>query len=650
MLMRHCLRYASILLLATGLAACGGSSSSGGGDGSPPASASKATTLGTRGETSQPYGRSAGNAKAVWTDYDPPMTHAGGTALPTQFITMRDGVRLAVSVTLPADESGQAAAGPFPVILVQTSYNLVMGQFVSAIGGADPYMTRHGYATVIVDVRGTGNSGGTWAAFGEDEQGDYAEVVDWVVSQPWSNDRIGLYGVSYLGITSVLTAAQQHPAVKAAFPIVPIGDGYRDIVFTGGQVNPTFIPIWMGLVTGLGIFDFAALQADPAMGVQTLVEHLLGAVLGFQVPTILKALLGEENTVYDGDFWRVRSPIEQAASIKVPTFVVGGLHDLFQRSEPMWFERLKDRVPTKLLIGPWSHIAAAGVPDDGLPADGVPAMNHILLHWFDQYVKGLDVGADKIPNVTQYVKGLDRYVTTTDWPHPQVRAERLFLRGDKSLNATAPTGDEATSMVIQHPIGGICSQSLSQWTAGLLGLLPLPCFTDDGADQVPSAVFSTPVMTEDYYINGPIQADIWISTTALESGLSVRVSDYDPATGKSAPLSNGLLTASLRAVDESRSRYIGDEMIQPWHPFTKASVLPVTPNEPLLLPVEIFPTSAMIAKGHQLRVAISASNVGQGLQPLPTLLKGLLGAITIHNSAEYPSSVVLPVVPASALQ
>ncbi|MFX9893330.1 CocE/NonD family hydrolase C-terminal non-catalytic domain-containing protein, partial [Acinetobacter baumannii] len=86
------------------------------------------------------------------------------------------------------------------------------------------------------------------------------------------------------------------------------------------------------------------------------------------------------------------------------------------------------------------------------------------------------------------------------------------------------------------------------------------------------------------------------STTALESGLSVRVSDYDPATGKSAPLSNGLLTASLRAVDESRSRYIGDEMIQPWHPFTKASVLPVTPNEPMLLPVEIFPTSAMIAK------------------------------------------------------
>lgn len=371
------------LLLVAVLTACGGGSGSGG-TGSPsvaaPAPMTQVSTLGTRAETSGAYGASAGNAGAIWRDYDPPMQHDGMTTLPTQFITLRDGVRLAASVTLPADADGQAASGPFPVVLVQTAYNLSAGQYVAAIGGPDPYIVRHGYATVIVDVRGTGNSQGTWDAFGENEQADYGEVVDWVTRQDWSDDRIGLFGVSYLGITSVLTAELQKPAVKAAFPIVPIGDGYRDIVFTGGQVNPTFIPIWMGLVTGLGLVDVAALQADPAMGLRTLVEHLAGALVGFQVPTIAKALLGDEETAYDSDFWRIRSPIERAHRINVPTFVVGGLTDLFQRSEPLWFERLKGRVPTKLLIGPWSHVAAA--TGEGLPADGVPRLNRIQLMWF----------------------------------------------------------------------------------------------------------------------------------------------------------------------------------------------------------------------------------------------------------------------------
>ncbi|MEL0028231.1 MAG: CocE/NonD family hydrolase, partial [Perlucidibaca sp.] len=322
MSIRHGLRLLGCSTLIACLSACGGGASDAGGSGSPnviPGTTASVSTLGTRGETSQAYGASAGNAGAVWQDYDPPMLHEGMTTLPTQFITMRDGVKLAVSVTLPADASGQAVAGKFPVVLVQTSYNLSTGQYVAAIGGADPYIVRHGYATVVVDVRGTGNSQGTWDAFGEDEQADYGEVVDWVTSQAWSDGRIGLFGVSYLGITSVLTAELQKPAVKAAFPIVPIGDGYRDIVFTGGQVNPTFIPIWMGLVTGLGALDFGALQADPAMGLQTLVEHLVGALVGFQVPTILKALLGDEETAFDSDFWRIRSPLERARQINVPT-------------------------------------------------------------------------------------------------------------------------------------------------------------------------------------------------------------------------------------------------------------------------------------------------------------------------------------------
>ncbi|WP_051362203.1 CocE/NonD family hydrolase [Solimonas soli] len=630
-------RIAAVATLVV-LAACGSSSpSSGGGQ-------ARWSTLGTRAETAQSASPISRNGEAQWTDYDPAPLYAGVAKQALQYITMRDGVKLAAYVTLPADADGNAVTTPLPVVLVQTSYNGAAGQAVTAIGGADPYIVQHGYATVVVDVRGTGQSQGEWEAFGEDEQADYAEVVDWVTQQPFCDGRIGVYGVSYLGITAIITAAQGHPAVKAAFPIVPIGDGYRDIVFTGGQVNPTFIPLWLGLVSVLGLTNPTVIT-DPATGLPATLEHLLSAVANFQVPTILRALAGDPDTAYDGDFWKVRSPLENDGRIKVPTFIVGGLHDLFQRSEPISYERIKNNAPAKLLIGPWTHVEAAF--GQGLPVDGVPPLNHIELQWFDQYVKGMKAGAVRQPNVTQYVTGYGHYATASDWPHPDARAQRLYLRADKSLSEDAPAAGEKANTALQLPIEGLCSISTSQWTAGLLGYVPLPCFENSNSAESLSVKYETPVMEADYYINGPIEADVWISSTASDAGLSVRVDDVDE-NGVARSLSNGIQTASLRAVDASRSRTLDGQMIQPWHPYTQDSVQTLG-DEPVLVPVEIFATSALIAKGHRLRLAVGASDLPQGVPPIPTLLQSLIGVLTIHSDAAHPSSVVLPVVPASTL-
>lgn len=639
----------SSMMVLTAVTACGGSGGSPGStNSSTSADGGKSTwtALGTRTATAATNTVAAATATAaVWSDYDPPVLYPKTVQQKLQYIAMRDGVKLAAYVTVPADAAGAALPGPFPTVLVQTAYNGTSGQFVGALGGADPYIVQHGYATVVVDVRGTGQSQGGWDAFGADEQQDYGEVVDWVTRQPFSDGRIGLYGVSYLGITAVITAAQNHPAVKAAFPIVPIGDGYRDIVFTGGQVNPTFIPLWLGLVSVLGLTDPAVLT-DPANGVPAIADHVQSAITNFQVPILLKALAGDPATAYDGDFWKIRSPLETDGRITVPTFVVGGLHDLFQRSEPMTYETIKRKAPAKLLIGPWTHLEAA--LGQGLPADGVPALNHIELRWFDQYVKGLSVGADTLPNVTQYVLGKEHYVTATDWPHPLAGAQQLYLRGDKSLSATAPAAAEGSNTVVQLPIEGLCSISSSQWTAGILGYIPLPCFENSNSAERWSVKYETPAMTADTYLNGPIEADIWMATTASDAGLSVRVDDVDE-NGTAKSLTNGIQTASLRAVDASRSRTLDGLSIQPWHPYTQASVQAVAAGTPMRVPVEIFPTSALIAKGHRLRVAVGASDLPQGVPPLPTLLQSLAGLITVYSDAAHPSSVVLPVVPISAL-
>ena len=96
-----------------------------------------------------------------------------------------------------------------------------------------------------------------------------------------------------------------------------MADAYRDIVFTGGQTNAGFIPLWVGLVGGLGLLPVAALQENPADALVTLLEHVLGSTLQFGVGTIADAVLGGA-TVYDSEFWRERSPIEYTSKINIP--------------------------------------------------------------------------------------------------------------------------------------------------------------------------------------------------------------------------------------------------------------------------------------------------------------------------------------------
>ena len=570
----------------------------------------------------------------VWSDYQRPAEYSGVVAEDV-FIEVTDGTRLAARLTRPAAPDGTAVDTPLPVILTITGYNARL--ISTAMGGAG--LVERGYVHLYVDERGTGGSGGTWESFGEQAQADFLEVLNWIDEQSFSDGNVGTWGASYMGITQFLTAQHQHPSHKAMFAIVPMGDAYRDIVFTGGQINAGFIPLWMGLVSGLGVLPVATLQNNPVDGVGVLLDHVAGSVAQFAVPTIAQAVLGSAQA-YDGPFWRVRSPLEVADRVKIPTFLVGGLNDLFQRGTPMLYEAIKDQAEAKLLIGPWTHLG--GSSGEGLPRDGVPALDAIALQWFDRYLKGMDSGAEQQPDVTQYVYGEERYVVEPDWPHPHARAVKLHLRGDRSLGAEQPGADEGANLVLQQPVNGLCSTSASQWTAGLIGMLPV-CGDDNRITEILEITYTTAPQEQPLYVNGPIQANIWMSTTALDAGLVVRITDVAPD-GRSRELTNGIQTASMRALDPLRSRYLDGEMIQPWHTFVEADKAQPGMGSVVEVNVEVFPSSFVIQPGHALRVSVGASDMPHGLPPLPDLLTGLTGLLTIYSDAAHPSNVVLPVV------
>jgi len=650
------------------------------------------TTLGTRGSTSQFNTAITTNAGSTWKAYTRAEQYPDSVTLPLQFITTSTGDKLAVLVSVPADAKGKPVAGTFPAILTQTAYRVDVGQLLGSVvgtgntllvGGQDKFMNRRGYISVAVDVLGSGASSGEAKLLGAEEQAGYAEAVKWVKQQAWFNGQLGLAGTSYLGITSLLTAAQQDPAVKAVYAQVPMGDAYRGTVGIGGLLNAEFISLWLPLTQMLSVQNGNAIKANPAYADQITAanQQHINSIDSWYLPTVTDSLAGKTGfATDDGDFWAIRSPVEGVSKIKVPTFILGSSNDIFQRDEPLIYEQLKQNVNTKLVIVKGSHIqavlnAASGAAN--ATSNGAPGAASLMLQWFDQYLKGIDTGVTTLPNVTQYVEGYgqlgaNRFARATDWPHPQLTPQRLYLRGDLSLSAQKPTAAE-TARTIAEPKAAVvsyakssdgtrvkasvdindgsdCSSSYVQWSLGIGGLLPKGCYTNSATVERSqnALVYQTTTLTDDLYLNGPIQADIWLSTTKTDAAVSVRVDDLDPL-GVATPISTGLLSVAHRAVDVSRSRYIKGVMIQPWHSFTVSAKLPVVPGQAMLVPVEVFPAAALIRKGHKLRIAISASNQAAGVWPTPQQANANGNVTTILSDPAHPSSVVLPVVPTSAL-
>jgi hypothetical protein len=153
------------------------------------------------------------------------------------YVTMRDGVKIAIDVVLPKD---LPANEKLPTIMNMTRY------WRSRQGGQPgAWFPSHGYARVLVDARGTGASFGIWRApFSQDEIKDYGEIVNWIVAQPWSNGKVGAFGNSYEGNTALWLATTMNPAVKAVVPRHFEFDEYSETPYPGGVLTDWMLKAW----------------------------------------------------------------------------------------------------------------------------------------------------------------------------------------------------------------------------------------------------------------------------------------------------------------------------------------------------------------------------------------------------------------------
>ncbi|MFP3961809.1 CocE/NonD family hydrolase [Actinomadura fulvescens] len=572
-------------------------------------------------------------------------------------ITMADGVRLLADVQRPT-QRGRVVPGRFPVLVQQTPYV----KTALALPPINWALVKRGYVIVTVDVRGTGGSGGKWNIWGPPEHSDGKTVVEWAASEerPWSDGRVGLFGISYGGINQLFTASQQPKGLKAIAPAVPMGDLYRDLVGKGGRGYLELAPAYLAVVSMLGILPNTNLLKDPATALKNIQEHWDAA--GKNLEMVPEMLQGGDRA-YDSAWYRERSPLTYVDKIKVPTLLMGGAFDAFQRGTPMLYQRLSaNGTPVQFVNGPWSHIVAA-IPAAGVSLPGIineppgVKLGELQLRWFDHYVRGVPDPAlerrDK--QVTYYENGANQWRTAGQWPPVDVTYQKAHLSGQASRGrpgalviggGAQPSGKPDT--VPWNLFSGLCSRSTFQWAlfGGEFGNGPIkiPCVTDNRYNDLHGLTYDLPVRDRPLRLAGPVNAHFTVSTRSRDSQLTVRLEDVAPD-GSAVQLTAGWLSLSMRRLDQGRSVVRNGMIVQPWHPYTKASQQAMPKDTPVSVDVEIFPASWSIKPGHKLRLAVQTGDFPHLFPPFPQLKDSLGGDIKLWHDPRNPSWIALPTRP-----
>ncbi|MBF6061507.1 CocE/NonD family hydrolase [Nocardia terpenica] len=640
----------------------------------------------------------AGELGAAWTaTYLAPPRYPGVHIDWDVPITMSDGTVLKANVYRPADVAGRPIDTPTPTIVNLTPYTKLVSNILDSalaipwLGEAildlfrrfdltgtplagitditkafgtglprtlavDRNLIESGYTQIVVDVRGTGFSEGTVQFFGQREQRDTVEVIDWASRQPWSNGSIGMSGVSYSAVNQIQAADKQPPALKAIFPVEPGSDLMHDILAPGGGLNAGFVPGWLAAVDGLklvpdlvsiaqGRFDWKWL-ADRAASPLTFFDLLIGALFTPDVghlPDSVKSAFDENSPLRQG-------MVAHPDRIRVPTFVVGGWHDVFTNTEPLIYQQIPLPPGRKqLLMGNAYHINPGA--DFGTP--GYPPRLDVLQRaWFDKWLKGIDNGIDTYgPITSQQIGGL--WTTTDRYPRAGVDYRRMYL-------SAAPSGTTGTSvhdgsltptdtfapgrLTVAPGVTSLCSNDTATGTAGG-GAIVAGCAADARPQELDGLTFTSAPVAAPTLISGPINVHLNTVYDATDGYWSATLNDVAPD-GRSTVLSTGQLVVSLRAIDPARSTRSADgDLIDPYTKLTLDSRQPVVPGQPTTVDLGLTPTDAVLQPGHRLRADVYASNFPKGLPVLlfPFLADTRLQPQHLDLDSAAPSFVNVPI-------
>lgn len=548
------------------------------------------------------------------------------------YLTARDGTKLRYQVVRPDGDARR------PVIINYEGYAAGSN---AADNGLATYMDRlleRGYAVMGVSVRGTGCSEGEFTPFDLTMGTDGHDAVEWAARQPWSNGRIGMLGVSFGGITQLLTAATRPPHLEAIAPSSALSDLYRDVAYPGGLLEYDFPFAWTALQKEGGT-AYALTGAAPDGDTECIANYVAHEQANASRENIIPALILDHPFIDDeGGLWLDRSPVSGFGKIDVPTYLLNSWQD--EQLPARIFGSLREFGRPDLL---WANFTNGNHGRDYYSV----TTQELTLDFLDRFVRGVDNGWER--EVPHLAIGLEAATLRAgdgsqnepawwierDGVTPGARAKRFYLRERGGLSARKPARTEAPDRYVYPlPSGDVLEPGvqLDGRTSGQYAWkLPLDL---PGAGSV---AYTSAPMTSDLVVAGPASLDVWLASTATDVDVQATLTEVRPD-GMETYVQRGWLRASHRKLDKQQS-----SVLRPVHTHERADARPLAEGKPTKLRVEVFPFAHAFRRGSRLRLWIEAPTGHTGFWAFAP--GGGPSVNTILHDAAHPSRLVLGALP-----
>ena len=495
-----------------------------------------------------------------------------------------------------------------PALLEYLPYRIVDG---TALRDAKhhPWYAGHGYASVRVDQRGSGNSEGLLLdEYLPQEQLDAMEVIAWLAARPWCTGAVGMFGISWGGFNGLQVAARRPPALKAVVSLCSTDDRYADDVhYMGGCVLGAEALGWASVMLGLN-----ALPPDPEHVGDSWRARWLERLEG--TPPFLETWLAHQRR---DALWKQGSICEDFSAVTCPVYMVGGWADGYTNAIPRTLAGLSAAgTPCKGLIGPWAH----GYPEVATPGPQIGFMQESL-RWWDHWLKGRDTGImdepilrawiqEPVPPATSYLERPGRWVAERAWPSPRIEEQRLWLT---AAGALAHAHDAHGLVETRgHEGGGADSGNWCPYGA------PADFPGDQRGEDALAACFTTGPLEQRLEILGTPIAELELVSDRPQAHVAVRLTDVAPD-GSSLLVARGLLNLSHRDSHET--------------------IAPMLPGQPVRVRVVLDAAGHAFEPGHRILLAVSPT-YWPFAWPSPEI-------VTLGIAVGDSSTLALPVRPVS---
>ena len=569
-------------------------------------------------------------------------------------VPMRDGTRLATDVFRPD------APGRFPVLVNRGPYG--KEGYLDNPDHSMWYFPKHGYVFVSQDCRARFDSEGDYYDPVFQEAQDGWDTVEWAARQPWSTGRVGTTGQSYLGATQYTLAGSNPlpPHLTTMVPVSASSDFHQSWVYhTGGAMEwgwmvPYAIHKGRNTLERIGRSDLLAQMDDyvlpPGNFAQPLTDqwyrHLpLRDWIGRLKETApyFPEYFDEE---CDGPYWWRVNLLRHLNGIKIPMFHISSWYDIFLEGALNSFQAIRAKGPNdlarqnqKLLIGPWAHIrpyteaTSVGCGDIDFGENAKIELHEHMLRWFDHWLKDEDSGFMEEPTVYLFVMGDNKWRHENEWPLARTNYTRYYLHSAGSANtrqgdgalSTNPPADESPDRFVYDPAdpAPTAGGNVLIIDYGVFDQTPV-----EGRNDV--LVYTTDPLERDLEVTGPIKVQLFAASSAIDTDFTAKLVDLRPD-GYAQNIQDGIVRARYRTSAAQPSFIIPGRVVE----YT----------------IDLWATSHVFKAGHRIRLDVSSSNfprfdrnpntgapigVDERLEPAQQ---------TIYHSGQYPSHVVLPVIP-----